>query len=104
MAHTNESQVRGWNNGSLPSAKRRIRALIGLGDRAWFRASRRVIILTVGVFAISELASGTEAAVKAQRFAPCPNAFNCVSSRELGGRHAIQPLAFADDPASAWSD
>jgi uncharacterized protein (DUF1499 family) len=37
------------------------------------------------------------------RLAPCSGSPNCVCSFDDEARHAIEPIAFADDPDEAWA-
>lgn len=48
------------------------------------------------------LLAALPAAGELQRFQPCPDSPNCVSSLAADKDHKIEPLQFDGDPAEAW--
>lgn len=47
-------------------------------------------------------ASAAATAAPASRFAPCPSAPHCVSSRETGERHGIAPFMLTAGDGATW--
>ncbi|UCC56493.1 MAG: DUF1499 domain-containing protein [Gammaproteobacteria bacterium] len=48
------------------------------------------------------LSMDSTTAAPADKLAPCPDSPNCVSSLAVDAEHAVAPLSFNGDPATAW--
>ena len=67
------------------------------------RLALQVIIVTAAVIGCAGSQTGEK--MKSQdRFAPCPDTPNCVSSEAQDPRHAVAPMQLSGDSDTEWAD